>query len=309
MTEEITSPAVKSIATMTKADGHAKTATSSGIVVEIPITSLPQANDSDEAAIEANDLTATTPSSVGEEGNNDETIELPATSSGKEENADKTIALLTTLSGEERNDVNEMIEPPITSSDKEGKNACNIVKIDLSRDDADENVFDDNIQFDFDIASPRNMKTRTLHSSEDGEISSDETESVDKLFSKHDHKNGCCNETSTVDDKTYENDKFEWTEGCEQINGSLPPSFSGSYLYIKDKSKPNTMYMPGVSIINPPREKRHPEIFVCAVKCGKANDLNFMYAKTADIVAFFEGISTENIIFYCHNLVEKYLLT
>jgi hypothetical protein len=167
----------------------------------------------------------------------------------------------------------------------------NNVKIDESGDVNETFVDDESVQFNFNTASPKQ-----LTSPKDNESQSDD-ESVVEISSKHRHnKNDCCNASSTMDDtRTYENDEFEWTASCAVINDCLPPSFSGSYLYIRDKSKLDCIYMPGVSIINPLREKRDPEIYLCAVKCGAANNLNFLYAKSADVEAFFAGIINENL--------------
>ena len=157
------------------------------------------------------------------------------------------------------------------------------VAINLSGN-ANENVFEDeDIHFEFDTSSPQRIQD------DGGEL---DEESVNELSSKRHENNDCRNVYTTSNNETYENNEFEWTETCEAINNSLPPSFSGSYLYVRDKTKPDTMYVPGVSIVNLPREKRDPEIFLCAVKCAKANTLNFLYTKIADVEAFFSGMNT-----------------
>ena len=112
-------------------------------------------------------------------------------------------------------------------------------------------------------------------------------------FMETDSYDNChCNSHHAVDEETYENDKFEWTEPCATINDTLPSSFLGSFLYVRNKTaQKDTLYVPGVVIFNnPPKDKREPEIYLCAVKCAKANSLNFLYSKVADVEALFQGI-------------------
>jgi hypothetical protein len=92
------------------------------------------------------------------------------------------------------------------------------------------------------------------------------------------------------EDSTFENDQFEWTESSGIINDALPPSFSASYLYIRDKSKGDTLLVPGICLIHSTKiQNRDPDVYICAVKCANENNLNFLYSKTSDIEDFFKG--------------------
>jgi hypothetical protein len=192
----------------------------------------------------------------------------------------------------------------VEHSETAGANDENIEKNDtINRDTVDlsEDVeVQPSIQFNFDTASPRAIKNNlNISLLSDDDHSESEEDSVGCCTSpiflstqQHRHIDGCCDSefvTETINE-TYENKNFEWTESCSAINDALPPSFSASYLYVKDKAHPNTMLIPGVSIINPPSERRKPEIFLCALKCTNANSLNFLYTKIDDVETFFEGI-------------------
>ena len=175
--------------------------------------------------------------------------------------------------------------------------------IDLSSEQAEDNQ--SSIQFNFDTASPRTFRNNAIVSLLSDDKHSEPEENDDLLLVSdtkvfyaqphHHNEDGCCKGKVAVEsDETYENEKFEWTESCSAINDVLPPSFSRSYLYVKVKTDDttDTMYIPGVSIINSTREsRREPEIYLCAVKCAKANNLNFFYAKTKDVEDFFKGMS------------------
>jgi hypothetical protein len=106
-----------------------------------------------------------------------------------------------------------------------------------------------NVQFDFDTASPNSKRMQFQSCLDESEASGDDasslssSESTLNLRKAHHHNDGCCG--STTDEATYENDKFEWTESSEIINKALPPSFSACYLYIRDKSKSDTLLAPG----------------------------------------------------------------
>jgi hypothetical protein len=182
--------------------------------------------------------------------------------------------------------------------------------VDLS-DDTDDN-HSTSIQFNFETKSPcaiQKNSTVSLLSDDDGSNETEEdcdivsaTVSPTKVISvqpRH-HIEGCCKGNVILETvETYENEHFEWTESCSAINDVLPPSFSGSYLYVRVKSEEDIdiMYVPGVSIINSPREsRREPEIYLCAVKCAKANELNFFYARIKDVEDFFNGIINKNLI-------------
>jgi hypothetical protein len=145
---------------------------------------------------------------------------------------------------------------------------------------------------------------RTLESSDSIEDGSDLDHSYNSSspfeFMETDSYDNChCNSHHAVDEETYENDKFEWTEPCATINDTLPPSFLGSFLYVRNKTaQKDTLYFPGVVIFNnPPKDKREPEIYLCAVKCAKANSLNFLYSKVADVEALFQGIQQLFMLF------------
>ena len=111
--------------------------------------------------------------------------------------------------------------------------------------------------------------------------------------SQHSHS---CAQTQDTRSCVFENDAFEWTEECPSISTALPPSFSKAYLYVRNKSLENVMYIPGTCITSPARDRRPREIYLCAVKCAASNEINFMYLKAEDVEMFFKGSRILNTV-------------
>ncbi len=158
----------------------------------------------------------------------------------------------------------------------------------------DADAFEEGKESSKTIPTPINLLDDSKTPQPELQASRAESKSTD-MHKHHDHCSG------TDHGETYENDKYFWTESCQIIEPFLPPSLSACYLYVRDKTKQDATYSPGVSIINAPTENRPPEIFVCAVKCANTNEINFIYAKKEAVNSMFEGklsITIVNIKIY-----------
>lgn len=292
-----------------------KTSEEQNISVAVPSNLEPaKVNNSTDSGVDAHSIHTLSNAEMQGDGKEND-LEMSITN-GKDEEIVKLPDFSTTLTDDHAISRNHAIDSmeaidqsswpaPIASNELidltgVGDAKCSNTLIEEMSDDTE---CENRIDFDFDTTSPRvSNKVHTSISSEDagiesesGDESSNDSSSLFSAKSNHDH-NGCCkNVKSTLDDdfeNTFENDELEWTASCAVIDACLPPSFSGSYLYVRDKMHAeDVMYIPGVSIVNLPREQqRGPEIYLCAVKCAKANSLNFLYCKIDDVEAYFAGM-------------------